>query len=354
MKQKKRTKKPFHIPYLIVCSLILCFVSQGQVFAEKTSVIRLRYGSYAPKGAIDGAAMWLFDEVSKRSGVEIKLETYFSGTLAKAPDALSAISSGVYDVGWISPAYTPGKLPYSMMMGSTPLVAKSLFGALAAADEVVRTFIPAQAEFKRSKVKFLFHTGVPHYNYIGIKPINSLDDIKGNRTRTYGYFSKAWAAFGGIPVAVSISEAYDGLQKGVFDGVLSQARTVDHHYHLTEVANYYTILDFGCLPAPVIMNLKTWNRLPAAVKKAMMEAVYETPRKGFEMIGSIEKEAIVIMKKKGVIFSSLPAMDRTRITKLSSTLSDQIVDDLTKRGVKDTRKAMDHYLKALDKYSAQE
>jgi len=354
MKHNKGLMKVFGIPCLLVCVMFMCLTGPGQVFAKEKSVIKMRYGSYAPKTSVDEPVMWFIDEVSRRSGVKIELETYFSGTLAKAPDCLSAISEGVYDIGWISSAYTPGKLPYAMMVGSTPLVARSVYSLLAATDEVVRTFEPAEAEYKNAKVKFLFNSGIWHYDYIGTKPIKTLDDIKGIKARTYGYYSKAWSALGGVPVTISIMEAYDALQKGIVDGVLIQAFFMEHGLRLSEIAKHFTKLDFGCLPTPVIMNLETWNQLPETVKKAMQEVAKEMPKKAVQLITSPELGAIDRMKAKGVMVNILSAEDTTRLIELSSVISDQIVNDLAARGVKDTRKAMDIYLNALDKYLAQE
>jgi len=353
MKQNRLKTNVWSI-YLLACILFLFFAGAGQVFAKDKSVIKLRYGSYAPKTSIDAPAMWFIEEVSKRSGVKIELETYFSGTLAKASDCLSAIGEGVYDIGWLSSAYTPGKLPLAMMVGSTPLVAKSVYSLLAATDEVVNTFEPAKAEFKKAKVKFLFNGGIYHYDYIGTKPIKTLDDIKGVKARTYGYYSKAWAALGGVPVTLSITEAYDGIQKGMIDGVLTQAFFMVHALRLTEVAKHYTKLDFGCIPAPVIMNLKTWNKLPEAVQKAMIEVAQEMPKQGAKLIVGPELSAIDTMKKQNVTINYLSEKDKAQVMKLSKDISDQLVNDMTARGVKDAREAMDIYLKALKKYRAQE
>ena len=354
MKRQQRTMHRLPIAYLFIFMLTTFFITTPLIFAKDKPVVKLKYGSYIPRSSLDDPVFCFFSEVSKRSGVKIDVDPYFSGTLAKPQDCLNAIGIGVYDIGWISSAYTPGKLPYAMMVASAPIVAKSIHSLLAANDKFVQSFKPATAEYKRSNVKYMFSTGVWHYDYIGTKPIKSLDDIKGVKARTYGYQSKAWVALGGVPITLSITESYDALQKGIVDGVLSQANHMDHTFRMSEVAKNFTKLNFGCCPAPVIINLDTWNNLPEIVKQTMLEVAAEMPERGGKLIIAPELEAIENMKNKGVIVNQLSIEEQKRLSQLGITIADQLVDDLSARGVKEVRKAMDIYLSNLDKYSKEE
>ena len=350
MMQSKVARNVSPFLCLLVCLLFLCVTSSSPVLAAEKKVIKLRYGNYTVKSTIDDLSAWFFSEVSKRSGVKLEVEYYHQGTLAKAPDCLSALGAGVYDVGWISSAYTPGKIPYAMMVNAACLVGKSMPSLLAANNEFVQVFKPAEDEFTKSNVKYLFSSGVWHYCYIGTKPIKTLADVKGTKGRSYGYLSKAWAALGGVPVSISIAEAYDALQKGLVDGVLMSPNISYSALRLHEVGKQFTNLKLGCLPVPIIMNLDTWKKLPDSVKKAMEEVAKEAPQKSVEVIVAGELAVIDKMKKSGVAIQTLPDEDYKRIGELGITITDQLVDDLTKKGVKDARQAMDIYLKLLDKY----
>ena len=354
MKQMRRTVNVISCLCLLSCFLLLSFAGVAQVSAADKPVVKLRYGSYTTKLTIDDLAVWFLDEVSKRSGVEIKVDYYYSGTLAKAPDCLNAISTGVYDVGWVSSAYTPGKTPYSMMTNSACIVAKNVYSLLTANNEFVQTFKPAQDEFKKANMKYLFSSGAWHYCWIGTKAIKTLEDVKGKKGRTFGYQAKAWSALGGVPVSISAAESYDALQKGLVDGILMTPNLSHGAFRFSEVGKQFTRLDFGCLPVPFLINLDTWNKLPEVVKQAMVEVSKETPKKGVDLIAGPELGAIEKMRKAGVAIYTLPDEDHKRLDKLGATIMDQLVEDLTKKGVKDARQAMDLYLKLLDKYFAQE
>lgn len=339
------------IGFLAMLAMLVCMTNTAVVAEAKEKVIKIKYGSYAPRNIIDEPALWYFEEVAKRSHVKIEVETYFGGTLAKPPDCLDAIGNGVYDAGWISPVFTPGKTPLMLIPNATPLVAQSLYSGVKAADELANTFSPAGEEFDKAKVKLLFHSGAWHYQLISNKPVASYGDIKGLRVRTFGYISKAWAALGGSPVAMPIPEIYNSLQKGIIDAVLTQPISMFNSLRLCEVSKHYTKVDFGCLPVPVIMNLKTWNSLPESVKKAMMDLASEMPAITDQMITSREMKAIEEMKKDGISFAELPEADKEQNKKIAKTIAEVVVEDLSSKGVTNARKAMDTYLYAIEKYS---
>ena len=77
-------------------------------------------------------------------------------------------------------------------------------------------------------------------------------------------------------------------------------------YKLFEVAKYATVLTFGCVSEGTVMNMNSWNRLPADQKK-IVEEVCTNP---FRTTGGLDKgDYQVIMKdiqKSGVKLIDLP------------------------------------------------
>jgi TRAP-type C4-dicarboxylate transport system substrate-binding protein len=316
----------------------------------EAQVVKLKYGTYAPQSVIDEPELWFINEVSRRTGIKIELETYFGGTLAKPPDCLDAIGKGVYDTGWISPIFTPAKTPLGSMVNATPIVVPNLTGGTAAANFLVRTFPPAAAEYQKSNVKVLFHTGVWNYKLITKKPVKSLDDIKGLRVRTFGYLSRAWAELGGVPVTISVAETYDALQKGTIDGALTGPVSMHQSLRLTEIAKNYFNLDLGCLPCPALMNLDVWNKLPDKVRKEMQNLERDMPKMVDQITTREELKAIESMKKEGVTVHEISAADKARIAEVGKVIAKIVVDDLTSKGVTNAKEAMDIYLTAIEKY----
>ncbi|MFH1154455.1 MAG: TRAP transporter substrate-binding protein DctP [Pseudomonadota bacterium] len=350
MKEKKQIRAM--IKFCLVG--VLMAIALGSLSAHagsNASVITLKYGSYAPHNIIDDPILWYLDEVSKRSGVTIKTETYFAGTLAGPQDCLGAIGIGVYDIGWISPVFNPDKIPYAIIPNATPVVSVPLTTSLKAANEFTRTFQPAVQELEKANVKFLFHSGAWYYDLISTKSVRTYEDLKGLRVRTFGYLAKAWVELGGTAVSISIPEVYSSLQKGVLDAVLSQPVSMSKTLHLSDIAKHYTKIHFGCLSVPVIMNMKTWNRLPEQVRQTMTDIAKEMPAIADEIISKAELDAIVTMEKEGISINELPPSDMALNRDASNKVIQIIVSDLSAKGASSAGEAMDIYLKAIDTFS---
>ena len=72
------------------------------------------------------------------------------------------------------------------------------------------------------------------------KPVNKLEDLKGMKIRCTGTSSKIVTHLGATPVAMPQTEAYDALQKGVVDGVMSPIETAKG-WKFAEVVKYHTM-----------------------------------------------------------------------------------------------------------------
>ncbi|MBN1225870.1 MAG: TRAP transporter substrate-binding protein DctP [Deltaproteobacteria bacterium] len=315
--------------------------------SEKGQVVKLKYGTYAPYGVIDDPILWFIEEASKKSGIKIELEKYYAGTLAKPEDCLDAISNNVYQLGWISTVFTPGRTPLAMIVNGTPLIVPNLYSGLKAADEIIQKFPAAANEYEKASIKYLFHTGVWHYQLISVKPVRSLKDIKGLRIRTFGYLSKAWAELGGVPVSIPIPEIYDALQKGTLDGVLTQPISMHKGLRLSEIAKYYTEVNFGCLPVPVVMNMNVWNQLPEILKQKMTDLAKDMPAKADEIIVNSELKILEEMRKEGVKIHKLSKSDEERIKKEANAITKEVIDNLTSRGAAEAKNVMNTYLKTI-------
>jgi len=319
--------------------------------APAVQKIVLKYGSYgAPRIGHDEPLIWWAEEVSRRSGVKIEYEFFWAEALAKAPDCFDAIGAGAYDIGWISPIFTPGKTPYLAVANSTPLTTSDLEVICSAHDELSRLG-PGKAELEKGNTKYLHAYSTWDYHLIGIKPIKALDDVKGYRCRTFGYLSLPWKELGGVPISMAASEVYSAFQAGLLDGALHQPATfLKGKYY--EVAKQYTLMNFGCLPGPFIMNMNKWNSLPPNVQKVMLEVSNEMPKHSQRIADGAERLAMEELKKKGVTFYELPVADRDRFMKLKQKVWAEIGTSIDAKGLPGS-KAVELWTGLIKKYEAE-
>lgn len=204
---------------------------------------------------------------------KITFENYWSSSLLNAVNTLDGVGDGVADIGLIIPSYYPQKLPVgTWLFGLGGALSGSTVHDVAAggatALETVLTFEPLTAEYASHNVKVLQATATPAYNMLCNKPISSLDDAKGKRARAIGaVWSETVEALGMTPVGIAWNEAYEGLQRGVFDCMVINPNQYVNGLILKDVAPEYVPVTMAQLQASTwVINLDVWNSFPVELR----------------------------------------------------------------------------------------
>jgi TRAP-type C4-dicarboxylate transport system substrate-binding protein len=134
----------------------------------------------------------------------------------------------------------------------------------------------------------------PHYFWmITNKKIKRPQELAGQKIGA----SSTWPApflktVGATPVLLQIPEFYTGLERGVVDGV-ADPLTNDITFQLYEVCKY--VIEPGVFAGGLvmIMNLDTWNKLPADMQTLITDVAAEVLR---EYIVDMDKEVLKAKK----------------------------------------------------------
>lgn len=174
---------------------------------------------------------------------------------------------GVSDIGMSALAYSRGRFPVLAAV-DLPLGYKTGKAATTVANAVYEKFKPK--EFNDVQVLY-FHAHGPGLLHTAKKPVQKLEDLKGLKIRATGNSGQLVSALGGTPVAMSMGESYEAIQKGVANGGMYPTET-NKGWNMADVVNYmtestsvaYTTVFF------VAMNKDKWNSLPADAQKAIL------------------------------------------------------------------------------------
>ena len=91
-------------------------------------------------------------------------------------------------------------------------------------------------------------------------------DFKGLKIRTANpSISKALSIWGAVPLAQPITETYQSLQLGVLDGTVLVWEGMGV-FKLNELTKYATIGNLYTMPMMIVMNKKSWDKLPEEIK----------------------------------------------------------------------------------------
>jgi TRAP-type C4-dicarboxylate transport system substrate-binding protein len=164
-------------------------------------------------------------------------------------------------------------------------------------------------------------------------PVHKLEDLKGLVIRAPGTIGKAVKALGGSPAPTPMSEVYDALSKGVIQGVFTGVMGLKD-WRFAEVVGYTTLCwqVSSVYPFYVVMNKRSWEKLPQDVKEIFNKAVEEYKEKFALMWNSVEVEGKEFGLKHGVEFIELSREEAARWRKAVQPVIDEYEKDMVGKG----------------------
>jgi TRAP-type C4-dicarboxylate transport system substrate-binding protein len=130
--------------------------------------------------------------------------------------------------------------------------------------------------------------------------VNSLDDLKGKKVRI---FAKSQADFfqalGAEPVSIPLAEVYTALERGTVDAVVTGPES-GAGLKLNEVVGHVTDLQLGVGAGFVVVSRRSWDTLPADLKKVVEGLIPELNRLGWVLGAEDTKLGIDTVLQRGM------------------------------------------------------
>jgi TRAP-type C4-dicarboxylate transport system substrate-binding protein len=338
--------KPKNISIILVIFLLLIPV----LSASQEKVIELKLANWSPtEGKEQEICKAGADWIEKRFPGRVKVTIYPAQTLVAAAQMYDGTVSGITDIGYVVPAYTLGRFPKTSVIDLPPYISSSRV-----ATPIYWDFYKKFLADEWKEVKVLSMHLIGTFNLHTKKdPIRTLEDIKGLKIRTYGGISNdMMSAFGGIPVAMPMSEAYEALRQGIVEGIIVPISEM-RGYRLIDVTFYHTVgLDVLTSPHFLVMNLKKWNSLPPDIRKAFDEEL--TPYWNMESAKIwdrwMEMGLELVKKTPGHELIVLPAQERKRWIEKALTVNDLWLAKTKVKGIA-AKTLLEEKLKAVSEYT---
>lgn len=316
----------------------------------------LKYSTFQPASniaVVRGHAPFakMIEEATKG---RVKVTLYPGGTLAKAKAHYDALVTGIVDIAFVLPPYTPGRFPISELLGLPFLgIRSAVHGAVAFTglyEKFPEEFEGKGREFSQVKPLVLFCPG-PYHLHTN-KPIRAPEDIKGMKIRAAGAgIIQILKAMGAVPVLIPIGEIYTSLEKGVIDGTLMDDTGFGAR-KFVEVTKYHTQLSMYTFPFLILMNKRVWNNFPEEIQKQIMSV---SGTKGAEFLsGNVwdfgaKKTAKMLSEMKGEEIIRLSDQELKVWGKYSPSVHQKYIADLEAKGIPG-RALYDELLRQIQKY----
>jgi TRAP-type C4-dicarboxylate transport system substrate-binding protein len=260
-------KKNFVIAMLTATIITAGYVVMGAASALAATT-NLTYSVFFPPthGQSKAAVAWS-EEIEKRTNGRVKINVFSGGTLTQADQTYDGVLKGISDLGMSCFAYTRGRFPFMEAL-DLPLGYPNGRTATRVANDFYRKFKPKELD----GVKVLYiHAHGPGLLHT-IKPVRSLQELKGMKVRSTGLSAKVVEMLGGVPVAMPQGGTYEALQKGVVEGTFTPIETLKGWKQAEVIKNTTDSSGIGYTTAMfVVMNLKKWNALPKDIQDIFEE-----------------------------------------------------------------------------------
>ncbi len=318
-----------------------------------TAATTLIAGEAGPNRGARAAALQAFaDDVEARTDGEVTVDIQWGGALFKSEAAVQGIADGIADLGTIIAVYFPQEM-LGYGIADLPVQNPDAWVGMRATDELMRGSEAIQADLADKNLVYIGTFTTSAVN-IGCKDaaIRTTDDIDGLKVRGVGAYGDTFRDFGANMVAMSIYDAYQGLDTGLIDCSQGYSYAVGA-LKQQEVMSSYTLLDWGQVGAlGIFMNKDMHDSLDDAAKAALEQAGIGMADTLGKLITADNEKAIETMKAAGVEIIELPDAERDKLVERGAAFVDEWVQRADASGF-DGAALLSEYRGLIEKYTGE-
>jgi TRAP-type C4-dicarboxylate transport system substrate-binding protein len=302
--------------------IIVFFLLTAPFPAHSQETIKLKCANFFPpvhKCSIL-AEEWC-KEIEKRTSGRVKITYLPGGTLVPANQSYEGAVRGIADISLSSQQWMAGRFPLTEAL-YLPLGVKSGYQGTIMINEWYKKFKPKEYD----DVKVLYLNCAPPGVFMTLKPLPSINDLKGLKIRAAGDTAKIVTAMGAIAVSVPMGDIYEGLQRGVVEGVIFPAEALKGWRFGDLIRGLQDNDGLGYPSAQcLVMNKGKWNSLPADIQNTIEKINEEYIEKQGKLWDETTKEGVEFGVSKGMkVFKISPAEIADTKEKMKPVLADYV------------------------------
>lgn len=307
--------------------------------AAQKQTLKMAYWVPATHHMGDNLKIWA-DRIHKESGGNLTIEID-KAPLAKPPGQYDLIKNGVRDLGWVVPAYTPGRFEM-FRVTELPFLCPNAETCATALWKWYAKHDFAEKEFSDTKLltAFMHGPGAVHTK----KKATTLEELKGIKVRAGGAGVPIGKALGMSIVAMPATAAHEALQRGTVEGVLFPWEAMPS-FRLTELVDAHLEIPGGMYTAAFFINInpKSFDKLTDSNKAALMKASGEAGSRFFgKAWDDADAKARAEAKKLGHSITTLSGEELARWREKLQFVTDDWVKQANEKGY-DGKKLLDEF-----------
>ncbi|MEM2292914.1 MAG: TRAP transporter substrate-binding protein DctP [Candidatus Bathyarchaeia archaeon] len=311
---------------LVLFVITFAFLFVRLIYA--TEVVTLKFGTpFSPDHTFSRIDQKWIEKIEQESGGKLKIRPFWGGTIITGASTVDQLASGVVDVAHV--AIHMEKTGFDFARSSIlffwkfePQKAYEVFKSVMLKNPYI------EREYRERGIKVIAWTSTTFYQLITKKPVRKLSDLKGMRLRVLGPMGEILKDFGVESVALPASEIYEGLAKGVIEGLYLPAESLKT-MRVAEVAKYCTMINIGQGPnAARAINLATYEKLPEELKTVLDKNIDFWTLESIKAFTESDQVGISFGKEQGVEFITMPKEELSRLAEAIEKYNMKIIENL--------------------------
>jgi tripartite ATP-independent transporter DctP family solute receptor len=228
--------------------------------------------------------------IAEQSGGRHEVRVFHSRQLGEEKETIEQTRAGAIDLNRTNVALIGNFVP-AMNVLAMPFLFRSIEHVQKVLDGPIGSEILNSFE-AYGFVGLAFYDSGARSIYNSVRPIRSIDDIKGLRIRVQQseLMSDMVKALGAEPVQLAYGQVPTALATGLIDGAENNWPsfvTTDHYKY----AGYYTLTEHTMSPEVLIMSRKAWESLSAEDRKIFREAAIRSSHFMHEKWKDLEQQS---------------------------------------------------------------
>lgn len=290
------------------------------------------------------------EEVEELTDGGVQIKFHYSQSLVGADESVQATLDGRADLAQVGSLYAASDLAMYTVI-ELPFETKNPEVQMTAIERLYDENNTYRDDFDRQGVQLLFPLPLG-IAVVGLKePAAAPDDLAGRSIRSGGLTSEALLTVGANPVAMTATDVYESMERGVVDGYTSLAIANLPTFGLTRNTPHLIDPGIGSYGSSiVVINSELLARMPEQYQTVLAEASENAIANGLEEMDVLGDRACAELRESGTELSSMPA-DAVGAWKEQAGIAQQWVDRYTERGY-DAEGVLADYRRIVDEESA--
>lgn len=283
-----------------ILPLVAAIATAAAVFPARSQTVLTVSSWVPPTVPLSIATKEWCDLVEKNSTGKIRCNI-LPRAVAAPPGTYDAIKSGVADVSFAVPGYTPGRFTFPQI-AEFPFLGDSA-ETLSVAYQRVASRHPEFAEELKDVHVLAHFTDAPGMLMNTKRPVAKIDDLQGLKWRIGGgLVNEVAQALGMNGTLKPATDTYELLSGGVMDGTVFPADAIEP-FKIDKIIKYATAIPGGLYNTSFafIMNKARYEKLTADEKKAVDAASGEVAARLFGRgWDKADRRGMALMQSNGV------------------------------------------------------